>query len=114
VCFKLANRNDAEQVLENAISVDPNKEYKYRSIYNNARMANQISFMNKDCSGFISNIDHSRSRGEIEDKTIVRPFRWYIQNERFYRYLETGDNVFFDLSSENQVLNIEPSFESID
>jgi tetratricopeptide (TPR) repeat protein len=110
VCFKLAGRIDAEEILERAIRSLPNKELKYRELYNNPPVSRPMAFKGIDYSGFISRIDYERMEGAVKGKGSSYSFRWDRRYDLLYRNLKINDEVFFDISERGHAVNVEPIF----
>jgi len=112
VCFKLAGRHDAKDFLEKAIRLNPYKEEKYRSFFDNTPIKKPIYLRNKDCSGQITDIDYETENGIIESQGATHRFRSSRFTKELFRKLKIGDQVFFDITEKSYEVNVEPYFSS--
>jgi len=112
VCFKLAGRPDAKDFLEKAIRLNPYKEGKYRSFFDNPAIKKPLPLRNKDCIGQITNIDHENESGIIKSQGATHRFRSGKFTKELFRKLKIGDQVFFDITDRDYAVNVEPYFSS--
>ena len=112
VCFKLAGRPDAKDFLDKAIRLNPWKEEKYRSFFDNPSVKKPLRLRNKDCIGQITDIDHRNKSGIIKSQSATYRFRSGKFAKELFLKLKIGDQVFFDITDRNYAVNVEPYFSS--
>jgi tetratricopeptide (TPR) repeat protein len=112
VCFKLAGRPDAKDFLEKAIRLNPHKEEKYWTFFNNPPIKKPLYLRNKDCIGQITDIDYANENGIIESQRTTFSFCSSKHTKQLFRKLKVGDQVFFDITERNYAVNVEPYFSS--
>ena len=112
VCFKLAGRPDAKEFLEKAIRLNPYKEEKYWTFFNNPPIKRPLYLRNKDCIGQITDIDYAKENGIIKNQRTTFRFRSSKYTKQLFRKLKVGNQVFFDITERNYAVNVEPYFSS--
>ncbi|MBA7503345.1 Beta-barrel assembly-enhancing protease [subsurface metagenome] len=112
VCFKLARRPDAKDFLEKAIRLNPYKEEKYWTFFNNPPIKKPLYLRNKDCIGHITDIDYENENGIIKSQSATYRFRSSKSTKGLFRKLKIGDQVFFDITERDYAVNVEPYFSS--
>jgi len=112
VCFKLAGRSEAKDFLKKAIRLNPYKEAKYWTFFNNPPIKKPLYLRNKDCIGQITDIDYENENGIIKSQRATYRFRSSKFTKELFRKLKIGDQVFFDITERNYAVNVEPYFSS--
>jgi tetratricopeptide (TPR) repeat protein len=116
ICFKLAGRDDAEIILARAIELAPDREEKYRRLYEIARTPRQIAFADVDLSGHVESIsqsmyfDHPSIEGRLEAENRTYGFRVTRYLDELFSKLRVNDPVLFDVTERGYAVNIEPEF----
>jgi tetratricopeptide (TPR) repeat protein len=116
ICFKLAGRDNAEIMLARAIELAPEREVKYRDLYEMARTPTQIEFGEKDLTGHIESISQTRHydrpaiEGRIKADNRTYGFRATRYLDELFSKLAVNDRVFFDVTERGYAVNIEPQF----